>query len=154
LKFGDVMVAVASLAVISALLDSVLNVVFLPVISTGGKDVACILSILVASLIVGYLFAVKIQEESRRGAIGSIVVLSAVVWMFFAMALFANPLASPALKDSLNSMFSTSGWTDYDWFVAIVGVMALNAVFALVFGFIGLYVGSMRKPSAKPRKIP
>jgi hypothetical protein len=148
LKFGDVVTAVASLVVISILYDSALLAVSVPMIMIRwGTVVAGILSILVASLIVGYLFAVKIQEESRGGAIGSIVVLSTVVLTFFTMALLANPLASPAIKESLDSMFSTSGWTNYDWFVAMVMVVALEAVIALVFGFIGLYAGSMlRKP--------
>jgi ethanolamine transporter EutH len=105
LKFGDVIMAVASLAMINILLTSVLMGIFLPVISTGGKDVAVILSILLASLIVGYMFAAKIQEESRRRAIGSIVVLFALANVLFVMALFANPLTSPALKDSLDSIF-------------------------------------------------
>ena len=148
MKFGDVVTAVASLVVISILYDSALLAVSVPMIMIRwGTVVAGILSILVASLIVGYLFAVKIQEESRRGAIGRIVVLSTVVLTFFTMALLANPLASPAIKESLDSMFSTSGWTNYDWFVAMVMVVALEAVIALVFGFIGLYAGLMlRKP--------
>lgn len=148
MKFGDVVTAVASLVVISILYDSALLAVSVPMIMIRwGTVVAGILSILVASLIVGYLFAVKIQEESRRGAIGRIVVLSTVVLTFFTMALLANPLASPAIKESLDSMFSTSGWTNYDWFVVMVMVVALEAVIALVFGFIGLYAGLMlRKP--------
>jgi hypothetical protein len=64
LKFGDVVAAVASLVVINLLLISVLLVVFVPMISIDG-----ILSILVASSIVGYVFALKIQEESRPKAI-------------------------------------------------------------------------------------
>lgn len=147
LKFGDVVTAVASLAVITTLLDSVLLVVLVPVISGKGVDVSGILSTLVASLIVGYLFALKIQEESRRGAIVSIVVLFTVVSMLATIAFIANPLASPAVKESMDGMFSTSGWTNFDWFDAMFMVVALNVVIALVFGFIGLYAGSMlRKP--------
>jgi len=147
LKFGDVVTAVASLVVITLLLDSVLLAIFVPVMSTGGTDVAGILSTLVASLIVGYVFALKIQEESKRAAIGRIVVLFTVVSMFATMAFIANPLASPAVKESMDTMFSTSGWTNYDWFDAMFMLVALNVVIALVFGFIGLYAGSMlRKP--------
>ena len=147
MKFGDVVTAVASLGVITLLLDSVLLAVFVPVMHAGGTDIAGILSTLVASLIVGYVFALKIQEESRRGAIGSIVVLFTVVSMLATMVFIANPLASPAVKESMDTMFSTSGWTNYDWFDAMFVLVALNVVVALVFGFIGLYAGSMlRKP--------
>jgi hypothetical protein len=147
LKFGDVIVATASLAVIAALLDCVFAAIFIPMISHTGFDVAAILSTLVASLIVGYLFALKIQEESRMRAIGSIVVLSTVVLMFAVMALLANPLVSPAIKDALASVLSTGGWTNYDWAVGIFLLVCVQDIFILVFSFIGLYAGSMlRKP--------
>jgi hypothetical protein len=149
LKFSDVIVAVATLVVVAALLEAVFVAVFIPMISHAGFDVAGILSTLVASLIVGYLFALKIQEESRVRTIGSIVVLSTVVLMFALMALLANPLVSPAIKDALASIFSTGGWTNYDWAVGIFMVVAVNVIYALVFGFIGLYAGSMLK---KPKK--
>jgi ABC-type sugar transport system permease subunit len=114
-----------------------------------GPDVAGILSILVASLIVGYVFAVKIQEESKLGAIGRIVVLSAVVVTFATMALFANPYTSTAINEGLESMYSTGGWTTWDWVAysqfVMVMLVALNVVIALVFSFIRLYAGSMLK---------
>jgi hypothetical protein len=147
LKFADVVTAVATLIVIATLLDCVFVAIFIPLTSYKGFDVAGILSTLLASLIVGYLFALKIQEESRMRTIGSIVVLSTVVLMFAVMALLANPLVSPAIKDVLSSAFSTGGWTNYDWAIGIFMVVAVNVIYALVFGFIGLYVGSMlRKP--------
>jgi len=73
LKFGDVITAVASLAVIYMLLDFVLLGVMIPVNSLYAPDIANIVSVLVASLIVGYVFAGKIKEESRMGAIAGIV---------------------------------------------------------------------------------
>jgi hypothetical protein len=152
LKFGDIITAVASLTVVSLLLNFVFLAVFVPVDSSWGVNVAGILSILVASLIVGYLFAVKIQEESKMGAIGRIVVLFTVVLIFALMALLAaNPYMEAAMNEELENMFSTSGWTTKDWVgysqFALVTLVALNVVSALVFGFIGLYAGSMlRKP--------
>ncbi len=153
MKFGDIITAVASLTVVTILLDFVFLAVFVPVDISWGVDVAGILSFLVASLIVGYLFAVKIQEESKMGAIGRIVVLFAVVVMFAQMALLATiPYMEAAMNEELEKMFSTSGWTTKDWVsysqFALVASVAYNCVIALVFGFIGLYVGSMlRKPS-------
>jgi hypothetical protein len=152
LKFGDVITAVASLTVVTTLIFFVFLWVFVPVDPYWGVDVANILSILVASLIVGYVFAAKIQEESRMGAIGRIVVLFAVVIMFaFLASVSVNPYMGATMEDGLESMFSTSGWTTTDWLgysqLVLVMMAAFNVVFALVFGFIGLYVGSMlRKP--------
>jgi hypothetical protein len=151
LKFGDVITAVASLAVACILLGFVFSAVMIPLNSSWGVDVATIASILVSSLIVGYVFAAKIQEESRRGAISRIVVLFALLLTFYTMALFANPYVDVSMQEVLESMFQTSGWTTMDWVaysqLVLVMIVALNVVFALVFGFIGLYVGSkLRKP--------
>jgi len=105
-------------------------------------------------LIVGYVFAAKIQEGSRMGAIGRIVVLFAVVQMFGFMASMAvNPYMGAMMEEGLESMFSTSGWATTDWlgyshFVLIM-MAAVNVVFALVFGFIGLYVGARLRKSSK-----
>jgi len=154
LKFGDVITAVASLAVIYILLAFACMAVFVPVDPYWGIDVANILAILVASLIVGYVFAAKIQEGSRMGAIGRIVVLFAVVQMFGFMASMAvNPYMGAMMEEGLESMFSTSGWATTDWlgyshFVLIM-MAAVNVVFALVFGFIGLYVGARLRKSSK-----
>jgi len=62
-----------------------------------------------------------------------------------------NPYMAAMMEEGLESMFSTSGWTTTDWLgysqLVLVMMAAVNVVFALVFGFIGLYVGSMlRKP--------
>jgi hypothetical protein len=153
LKFSDVITAVASLVVVYVVLYFALFAVLINVNAYWGPDISTIVSILVASLIVGYLFAAKIKEDSRKGAIGRIVVLSTVLLTFYTMALFANPYAGATLKESLESMFSTSGWTAMDWLaysqMLLVTIVALNVVFALVFGFIGLYAGSML---SKPKK--
>jgi hypothetical protein len=160
LKFGDIITAVASLAVGFILLDWVLLELFVPMSPKGGTAhaltaVGSFLSVLVVSLIVGYLFAFKIHEESRMGAIGSIAVLFTVLLMIVLVAMLASPFVYPAVTDNINSMFSTattSTWTNFDWFVAAVGVVATNVILALVSSFIGLYLGSMRKPSAKTKE--
>lgn len=149
MKFGDVVTATISIVITSILLDSLLLVVFARTIPEG-TDIAGILSILVASVIVGYVFSLKIQEESRRKAIGSIAILSAVVFMFYAMALFANPLVSPAVKEHISDAFVTTNWTNDDWLNGIVMIMGLLVASALAGIFVGLYTGSMLK---KPKKI-
>ena len=153
MKFGDIVIAVASLVVIDVLLDLILLLVFVPVNSYWGTNIAGIISLLVASLIVGYIFAVKINEGSSMGAIGRIVVLFTVVFMFASIVLFANPFLMTTIEEGLESMYTTSGWTTMDWAsytqIVIVMNLALNVVLALVFSFIGLYVGSMLK---KPKK--
>jgi len=153
LKFGDVITAAASLAVAFVLLDFALSMVVIPVNSSWGVDVATIVSILVASVVVGFVFAAKIHEESSRGAIGRIVVFFALFLTFFTMALFANPYTGVSMQEVLESMFQTSGWTTMEWIayaqLVFVMIVALNIVFALVFGFIGLYIGPMVRKTKK-----
>jgi hypothetical protein len=150
LKFGDVIIATALLVLIGLMLDAVLLVVFIPLNSDSMSDLlAYIIAFLVASLIVGYVFALKIQDESRIRAIGSTVVLSTFALMLLIMVWIANPLANPWFKDSLENMFNTSGWTNYDWSAYSALLVTVDVVFALVVDFIGLYAGSMLK---KPKK--
>jgi hypothetical protein len=151
LKFSDAVTAAVSLSVIYILLEFVLLAVFVQVSTVWGVDVALILSILVASLIVGYVFAEKIQEDSRKGAISRIVVFFTLVLAFYAMTSYTNPYTSAGITEALESMFSTGGWTTLDWasYSAFLMemIVAMYVVYALVFGFIGLYVGSiLRKP--------
>jgi glycerol uptake facilitator-like aquaporin len=148
LKFSNVVVATASVVLIGFLLDSVVRIPLLPVSSASMSELlAWIIAFLVTSLIVGYVFALKIQEESRIKAIGKIVVLSSLAVMLLVMVWFANPLANPAIKDTMTSMFSTSGWTNADWSAYSAFLATVDVVVAAVLIFIGLYVGSMlRKP--------
>jgi hypothetical protein len=154
LKFGDVIVAVASLTVVWWLVDTVLSIAFIPMNSAWGGYVADIVSFLVSGLVVGYVFAGKVREESKMASIGKVVVLFAVVMAFATLIWIGaiGPHKNAAADEYLNSMYPTHGsWTDTDW-VAYEGMMlnmvsALYIVFALVFGFIGLYAGLMlRKP--------
>jgi hypothetical protein len=84
-------------------------------------------------------------------AVGKIVALFATVELFAVMIAFSgNSYYAAYVRESLQSVFSTSAWTTVDWFVYELGLfvdVALNVSWMLVLGFIGLYVGSMlRKP--------
>jgi hypothetical protein len=154
LRFGEIITAVATGTVIYVLLSFVFLAAFVPTVgSYWGSDVASIVSLLVASLIVGYVFAGQIQE-ARMSSISRIAILSTVVLMFGTIIAFAaNGYYSTVVQEVLQDMYSTSGWTTMDWYVysqmAMVMMVAVNVVLALVFSFIGLYAGSMLKRSAK-----
>jgi len=153
LKFSDVILAVASLAVIFVFVYFAFCLALIPSLgSYWGVNSAAIVSILVAGLVVGCIFAEKIQEESRIRAVGKIAVLFGAETSFVTvLSLSANSYYSAWVKENLQSMYSTGAWTTTDWFVyeqlALVLQVALNVILALVLGFIGLYAGSMlRKP--------
>jgi len=155
LKFSDAILAVATGAVIDVLVYFVLGIALIPSMgSYWGLNSAAIVSMLVAGLVVGCVFAGKIQEESKMRAIGKIAVLfGAVTSSAVMLSNSANGYYNAWVKETLQSMYSTGAWTTTDWYayeqLALAGQVALNVVLALVLGFIGLYIGSMLR---KPRK--
>jgi hypothetical protein len=159
LKFGDIIVVVASLTVGFFLFDCLFNLALVPATgSDWGAMIAVILSIFVSGLVVGYVFADKIQEESRRASIGKIVILFTAVFGFLLLMVYGAIYHYGWLADeTLGNMYKNSAtWSNTKWFayelMALTTDTALFIVYALVFGFIGLYVGSMRKPSAKTKE--
>jgi hypothetical protein len=151
LKFGDVVMATASASVIDVLLFAVLGLVLVPAGSYSGLLVAGSVSGLVASLVVGYVFAEQIREESRMRSVAEIVVLFTVVIIFVSLMLYGAIGHYNALVDeNLQKMYSIGSWTNTDWYsyevMSLYLSTALNCVILLVLGFIGLYAGSMLKP--------
>jgi len=156
LKFSDVIVATVSLVLFGLLLNGFLLVAFGSLSASSTSDtLASIISFLVASLVVGYVFALKIQDESRTKAIGVIVVLSAFALLIFITIWIATPFAYPWEQDFLNSMFNrtTSSWSHYDLNAYAALAKSIEVIMGMVISFIGLYIGSMfRKPSAKTKE--
>jgi len=153
LKFSDVILAVASVAVIYVFVYCALGMALVPSMgSYWGLNSAANVSMLVAALVVGYVFAGKIQEESKIRAIGKIAVLFGAAMSSATMiVLSANSYYSDWAEEYLQSTFSTGAWTTMDWLaygqLVLVFQVAVNVLLVLVLGFIGLYVGSMlRKP--------
>ena len=156
MKFSDVIVAMASLFVVAWVINTLLNFVLVPASTSYGGDVAYILSVLISAPIVGYVFAGKMREESRIASIGKVVVLFTVL-MIFVMTMGAMARHYPLFIDEqLSNMYNTSSWTNAQWFwyetTFLMLVATVYAVFSLLFGFIGLYLGSMRRPSAKTKE--
>jgi hypothetical protein len=155
LKFGNAILAVASIALISIVLDFVLGIALIPSVgSYWGMNSAGIISMLIAALFVGYIFAMKIQEESIIRAVGKISVLSAAVTAFsVVMSAAANPYYRDWIDETLRSMYTTSAWTKVDWYVygqwSLMTVVVLNVLLALVLTFIGVYAGSMLRKTKK-----
>jgi hypothetical protein len=117
-----------------------------------------VVSLFGSALIVGYAFAGKIREESRLMSIGKIVVLSAFVMMFLVVMSFAAvaPHYTNLVDEGFRNSTSTSSWTSAEWFansqLALVYNTGTRILSVLLFGFIGLYEGSMRKPYAKTKE--
>lgn len=158
MRFGEIITAVALGVVIFVFAEWLLGIVLVPTVGYfWGLDAAAIVSLFVATLAVGYVFAGQIKED-RMGSIGRILVLSTAVLIFAAMMGFSsNGSYSAYVQDSLKNAYSdTASWTPAQWYVyeqmVLVGNLAFNAVLGLVFGFLGLYAGSMLKRSAKMQR--
>ena len=154
MRFGEIVSAVVLGTVIFIVLDYLFGVAFVAAIGTDfGLLVGFVVGMLIASLVVGYVFAGQIQE-GRLGSVGRIAVLTGVVVMFAVMISFAaNGYYGVWVDGYLRDNFSTGSWTTMDWFIygqlVLVGMTAEHVVLAVVLSFVGLYVGSMRKVSAK-----
>jgi flagellar biosynthesis protein FliQ len=157
LKFSDVIIAVASLFLVAWFIDTLLNFMLIPASPSYGGDIAYILSVLVSGLIVGFVFAGKLREESRLVSVGKVVVLLAVTMMLIVLVT-SGPIGhyNAWADENLTNMYgktATSSWTNAEWYwyemALLTMVTSLYAVYTLLFGFIGLYLGSMRKPSTK-----
>ena len=151
MKFGDIVMATASTFVIYWLLYSVLMVVSLSVI--WGIYVATYVSPLLSAIVVGYVFAGKIREESRMRSIAKIVVLSTALVMLVYYMSYTIGHTGAFIDESLGNMFSTGSWTTLDWVryetMYVMVNTAAVAVFAALLNFIGLYAGSMLKKQKK-----
>ncbi len=154
MKFRDQIMAATSVVLFTLLLDFVLKGALIPLNSPMVEMLAWALSCLVAPIFVGYVFALKIYEDGRVKTIGSVVVLSSFALMLFLVAWFANPLASPWIKEQLVRLFDTNDWTNYVWSAFSALAIGLDVVIALVLSFIGLYIGSMlRKPEEQRERL-
>jgi hypothetical protein len=156
LKFGDYVMCVASITVISALIGFPLELVF---VSVGlglkmGQDIGVFISFFLSALIGGYIFAGKIWE-ARRETITKITVLwaalvSLIVTMIPAGLAHWGEMAEEELQMMLPGIVpqSAAEWVSYEM-IYNGSFMFLVVGIALVLGFIGLYVGSMLKRPAK-----
>jgi len=157
LKFSDVVTCVATLAVILVLVEVPIAMVLVPALGfDSGPTVSGAVSILISALIGGYIFAGKIWEEARMTTIAKITVLAAALMIFYVMSFPALADWAPTVKEAYQEAhpretLSTSEWLAVEQMV-LVQVMLINMVMVLVFGFIGLYVGSMLRRPAKSGK--
>jgi hypothetical protein len=153
-KFSNVIIATVSLFLLGLILDAFLEVWFIPINNGSLSDMlSFIIALLVSSLVVGYVFALNIQKDSRIKATGVIDVLSTFTWMLVYLVWICNTYGSGWFTESLNDMFKPSGWTPYEYAAYSALAASMVAIIAFVVIFIGFYAGSMlRKPSAQTKE--
>jgi hypothetical protein len=150
LKFGDVVICAASIAVIAAFIHFPLDLVFVSALGlTSGYGVGVLVVFFLSALITGYIFAGKIWE-ARMEATAKISVLWAVfvilIMKFEASTAHWGPYAEEAYQGQYGNTLSNLEWVHWEsMYMDMFVFLFVIAAFAL--GFIGLYAGSMlRKP--------
>jgi len=156
LKFGDVVILVATIAVIFALIAFPLETVLSSAVGISGMNnwgyiVSLIVSLLLSALISGYIFAGKIWE-ARREAITKTTVLWAALVMLFGLIVpgsvadWGLSVKEEYLAANPGASLSTFEWVTLEYMYLDMFSFLMVGL-ALVLGFIGLYVGStLRKP--------
>lgn len=153
MRFGDVVICVASLSVILVLVGIPVEMVLSPALAEW-PYVTSAISYLLTTLIGGYIFAGKIWEEARIKTMVQIMVLAATLMAFYVISFPAIPHWGLAVKDAYEAANPGVELSNSEWFtvesMTLAKIMFIDVAMVLVLGFIGLYVGSMlRRPSGK-----
>jgi len=156
LKFGDLVICVALMAVVFALIAFPLEMAWLSALGISGMTswgyiLSLIVSLFLSALISGYIFSGKIWE-ARREAITKIAVLWAALVLLFAIIVpgsiadYGLSVKEEYLAANPGATLSTFEWVTWEYMYLDM-FMFLMVGMALLLGLIGLYVGSMlRKP--------
>ncbi|MFQ5822367.1 MAG: hypothetical protein ACE5I5_20525 [Candidatus Heimdallarchaeota archaeon] len=153
MKFGDVVISVACILVISILISVPLEIALIPALgfATQRMIVSMGISVLLAALIHGYFYAGKIREN-RREAISQITLLYAAFLMLTVMFSPAIVYWAPMAEEGdsvqgLLAMNPTTTLSTCDWHCLLQTQLRIEMLLFGVIGFalvsIGLYGGSM-----------
>lgn len=154
LKFGDVVTAVASLAVIGMLI--LLPLVFVLTLALGnfgGFMLGVVVSFLLSAVIVGYICTQKIWEENRTKTIAQITVLFTVLVVSVSLVENATVEWAPYIRAEYLKANPTATPSASDWYyierLELIAEDFIVVVLMLAITFIGLYIGSMLKKPTK-----
>jgi hypothetical protein len=150
LKIGDVMIAVATMAVVVAFIAYLLDLVFVPALGlVNGYAVSYVVYGLVSAIVAGAVFAGKIQE-SRKEAIAKITVVWGLFWFLLANVFTAfsadGTYATQQYAGQYGTNLSAEQWAYWQFMYTDMAALTIVGI-AVVTAIVGLYIGSMlRKP--------
>jgi len=154
LKFGDIIIAVASLIVIIIFISLPLTLVLTPVLGNyNAFELSGFVSFILSAIIVGYIYTQKIWEENRTKTIAKISVLVAILAMFVTLLENATVEWAPYIRTDYLKANPTADPSAFDWYniemMALGSEVFLTVAIMLAITFIGLYIGSMLKKPTK-----
>jgi len=154
LKFGDIIIAVASLVVLVILISFPLTLVLTPALGNlGGFMLSAIIAFLLSAIIVGYIFAQNIWEENRTKTIAKIAILFTVLAISLIITEMATVEWAPMFRAEYLKANPTATPSAFDWYyiqrLQLIAEDFILVVFMFALSFIGLYISSMLKKPAK-----
>jgi len=157
LKFGDIVMAVASLTVLLILLIYPITLAFNQALSYEEASlIGGVIALILSATIVGYIFTQKIWEENRTRTIAKITVLFAFIVIFMSYMEWAATDYTPVVKENYLKANPTADPSPLDWYniesMALTLEKFVMVVLVSPLVFIGLYIGSMLKKPAKSQK--
>jgi hypothetical protein len=148
-RFGDVITAVAALFLVTVLISYPLEIVLVSFLGLGlAPTIGALVSVLLGSLIIGYVF-------SRKMGNGSTETILKISILFTVLMIFSIILNSAVLgkyftdwvHETYQKSNPTVSLTTFEWFVVgglfIGSQMFMNVIILFVFSLIGLYSGSI-----------
>jgi hypothetical protein len=145
MRFGDVITAVAALFLVTVLISYPLESVLVSFLGLGlAPTIGALVSVLLGSLIVGYVFSRK-MGNSRTEIILKISILFTVL-MIFSIILNSAVLGNyftDWVHETYQETNPTESLTTFEWFVVgglfIGSQMFMNIIILFSFSLIGLY---------------
>lgn len=148
MKFGDLIIAVASLFLITVLISYPLEAILISLLGLyWAPTIGALIAVSLGGLIIGYIFAEKTDDDKRR-------VLVKISVLFTVLMLFSIVLNNAVLGDYFTNWVQesymesnpTASLTTFEWFLVgglfIGSQMFMNAIVLFVFSLIGLFAGS------------
>ena len=148
MRFGDIIIAVASLFLVTFLISYPLEIALIQILGLSlAPTIGALVSVLLGGLIIGYIFSRKIGNN-RKEAIVTISILFTVLMIF--SIILNNAVLGNYFTNWVNETYQesnpTESLTSFEWFVVgglfIGSQMFMNIIILFVFSFIGLYSGS------------
>jgi len=154
LKFGDIIIATASIIVLCVLISYPLMLLLTPAIGEyNAFETSGFIVFILSPIIVGYIYAKQIREEDRTKTILKIAVLVAFTAMIMVLLDDAVVEWTPYYKAEYLKANPTATPTAYEWYNIQLAALGMEgfaaAAVMLIFTFIGLYIGSQLKKTTK-----
>jgi hypothetical protein len=154
LKFGDIIIATATIIVLCVLISYPLTLLLsLATSAYNAFEISGFIVFFLSPVVTGYIYAKQIKQENRTKTILKIAVLVAFTAMFMVLLDDAVVEWAPYYKAEYLKTNPTATPTAYEWYNIQLAALTMEtfaaAAVMLIFTFIGLYIGSMLKRTTK-----